>query len=100
MNKATIDKIYSWADKRRKKYNNEYQQSGCASSLRTYERYDDICEICGAAERGSAEEDEMRLRIHKNQQAVLNQFDDMMSVSRGKTFSDNEVREWMRRMMV
>ena len=59
MEKNRIEEIYKWAEKRRQKYNYEYQNSGSASSLRTYERYDDICEICVAAERQSKDEDEM-----------------------------------------
>lgn len=100
MEKNRIEEIYKWAEKRRQKYNYEYQNSGSASSLRTYERYDDICEICAAAERQSKDEDEMRMRMLKNQQAVIEQFDDMISVSRGKTFSAEDVRNWMRKMIM
>lgn len=100
MEKAKIDAIYKWADKKRNKYNYEYQNSGSPSALKTYERYDDICEICGAAERQSKDEDELRMRMGRNQRAVMEQFDDMMRVSRGKTFTAEEVKTWMGKMML
>ena len=98
--KATIDRIYAWADKNRKKYYDTYQQSGSASAMRTFERYDDICDICEAAERGVAEEDETKKHILSNQKAMLDRLDDLRKVAPGKKFGYAEVEEWMRRMMV
>ena len=40
------------------------------------------------------------MKMLKNQQAVIAQFDDMISVSRGKTFSAEDVRNWMRKMIM
>lgn len=97
---ATINRIYAWADKKRIKYNNEYQMSGSPSAMKTFERYDDICDICLLAERGGAEEDLMRKHIHKNQMAHIDRLRDLRNVSPGKTFSYAEVEDWMRGMMV
>lgn len=97
---ATINRIYKWADKNRQKYNSEYQQSGSSSALKTFEKYDDICDICCAAERGKSEEDEVRKHIHKNQAAMIEELRDIQKVSPSKTFTYDDVEKWMRRMMV
>lgn len=98
--KATIDRIYKWANKNRQKYQDVYQMSGSPSAMRTFEKYDDICDICIAAENGVAEEDETRKHIHNNQMAVIDRLRDMRSVAPSKTFSYADVEEWMRKMMV
>lgn len=100
MEKARIDAIYKWAEKKREKYMYEYQNSGNPSSLRTYERYDDICDICAAAERAYSEEDELRRRIHKNQLDQIVRLIDMKRVAPGKVFDYDEVEKMMRRMMI
>lgn len=101
MNDAeTIKRIYRWADKNRQKYQNEYQLSGSPSAMKTFEKYDDICDICIAAEKGVAEEDETRKHIHSNQMAVIDRLNDMRKVASGKRFTYSEVEEWMRKMMV
>jgi len=99
--KATIDKIFKWADKNRAKYETEYQLSGSASAMKTYERYADICDICGAAARDLSDEDETRRRIRRMQNQILDGFYDLKKVnSLDKTFTWDEVEEWMRKMMV
>lgn len=101
MNDAeTINRIYKWADKNRQKYMNNYQQSGSPSAMKTFEKYDDICDICIAAEKGVAEEDETKKHILTNQMAILDRFRDMRTVAPGKLFDYAEVEEWMRKMMV
>ncbi len=97
---ATIDRIFKWADKNRIKYNDIYQQDGSPSALKTFEKYDDICDICLAAENGVSEEDNTKKHIHKNQTGMLEQLKDLQIVSPGKTFSYEGVEKWMRRMMV
>jgi uncharacterized protein YqfB (UPF0267 family) len=98
--KATIDRIYAWADKNRKKYYDTYQQGGSVSAMRTFEKYDDICDICIAAEKGVAEEDETKKHIHNNQMAILDRLRDIRKVAPGKIFDYAEVEEWLRKMMV
>lgn len=101
MNDAeTINRIYRWADKNHKKYYDAYQQGGSASAMRTFERYDDICDICIAAEKGVAEENKTKKHSLMNQMAILDSLHDMRKVAPGKKFGYAEVEEWMRKMMV
>ena len=101
MNDAeTINRIYKWADKNRQKYMNNYQQSGSPSAMKTFEKYDDICDICIAAEKGVSEEDMTKKHILSNQKAMLERLDDLRKVAPGKKFGYAEVEEWMRKMMV
>ena len=98
--KATIDRIYKWADKNRIKYYNEYQQGGSPSALKTSEKYDDICDICRAAEREVSEEDELKKHIHKNQMYIIDQLKEVQKVSSSKAFTYEEVEKWVRKMMI
>jgi hypothetical protein len=68
--------------------------------MRTFERYDDICDICIAAEKGVAEEDKTKKHILSNQMAAIDRLKDMQKVAPGKTFGYADVEEWMRKMMV
>lgn len=97
---ATINRIYKWADQNRIKYQDKYQMDGSPSALKTFERYDDICDICRAAEIGKSEEDETKKHILNNQMAMLDSLHDMKKVSPGKSFDYADVEEWMRKMMV
>ena len=97
---AAIDRIYKWADKNRKKYETVYQIDGSPSALKTFEKYDDICDICDAASRGNSEENLVRKGLRKNQTCILEQFKDMQKVSPNKTFTYEEVEKWMRKMMI
>ena len=97
---ATINRIYKWADQNRIKYQDRYQTDGSPSAMKTFERYDDICDICRAAEIGKSEEDEVKKHIHKNQMAAIERLHDMKKVSPGKSFNYADVEEWMRKMMV
>lgn len=97
---ATINRIYKWADQNRIKYQDKYQMDGSPSAMKTFERYDDICDICRAAEIGKAEEDEVKKHIHKNQMAMLDSLHDMKKVAPAKSFSYADVEKWMRKMMV
>ena len=97
---ATINRIYKWADQNRIKYQDRYQTDGSPSAMKTFERYDDICDICRAAEIGKSEEDETKKHILKNQMAMIESLHDIRKVSPNKSFSYAEVEEWMRKMMV
>lgn len=97
---TTINKIYRWADQNRIKYQERYQMDGSPSALKTFERYDDICDICRAAEVGKSEEDEVKKHILKNQLAMIDSLRDMRKVAPGKEFSYADVEMWMRKMMV
>ena len=97
---STINRIYKWADQNRIKYQDKYQMDGSPSALKTFERYDDICDICRAAEIGKAEEDKVKKHIHKNQMAMIDSLHDMKKVSPGKSFDYVDVEEWMRKMMM
>lgn len=100
MTKDRIDAIYKWAKKNYDKYFDIYQWGGSPSSLRTSERYDDICEICILAEKAADVQSAIRGSMYRLQSNVMASFDDMMSVSRGKTFTGEEVRHWMEKMYV
>lgn len=80
-------------EKRRDKYNNEYQQGGSPSALRTYEKYDDLCEICYEALRGCEEEDEARMRRIKNFNEFVSKFKDAAQYSPGRMYTVQEVAE-------
>lgn len=97
---ATINRIYKWADQNRIKYQDKYQMDGSPSAMKTFERYDDICDICHAAEIGKSDEDETKKHILKNQMAALDRLRDMQKVSPGKSFNYADVEKWMRKMMV
>ena len=100
MNQERIDSIYKWAKKNYDKFFDIYQQGGSPSSLRTAERYDDICEICSLAEKAADALSSFRGSTYRMQSGVMENFNDMMSVSRGKTFTADEVRNWMEKMYV
>lgn len=100
MDKARIDAVYDWADKNRKKYQQSYQETGSSSALRTFERYDDICDICAAAEKQVIEEDVFRDRMRCSQRGIIEWFMDTKNVEPGKTFTHEEVADMMRRMLV
>ena len=100
MDKARIDAVYKWAVKNRDKYQQSYQETGSSSALKTFERYDDICDICIAAEKQVMEEDVFRGRMQRHQWNIIDQFLDTENVEPGKTFTHKEVAEMMRRMMV
>ena len=100
MERERITKIQAWADKQAEKYYDEYQMTGSASTLRTYEKYDDISHICGLAIRESEAEDETRMRIRRNQKAAVGRFRDAHSLQPSKTYSAKEVEEWMEKMIM
>jgi len=97
---ATINRIYKWANEKRQKYEDDYQQTGSPSSMRTYERYEDICDICAAAERVKVEEDKLKKHVLQNQMHIIARLYDVRRVSPNKTFTYEEVEEWMRKMMM
>ena len=96
---ATINRIYQWAEKNHQKYFDQYQMSGSSATLKTAERYDDICDICRAAEIGITDEDITRKHIRRNQGFVIDSLHGLQKVSPGKTFSFQEVENWMKKMM-
>ena len=85
-------------EKRRDKYKDDYQISGSTSSLKTYEKYDDLCEICGIALRSLSEENEVKMHILRNMNNFIKSFKDVMSVNRSKTYTGEEVLELLERM--
>ena len=85
-------------EKKRDKYNQEYQNGGSPSALKTYEKYDDLVEICCIALRGHSEEDEVKMRISKNMSAFIKNFEDGSRFSPGKTYTATEVLELLNRM--
>ena len=97
---ATINRIYKWADQNRIKYQDKYQMDGSPSALKTFERYDDICDICRAAEIGKAEEDKVKKHIHKNQMAMIDKLHELEKFSPENKFDYDDVEMWMRKMMV
>lgn len=70
MDKTIIKQRLEELEKKRYKYHDAYQQDGSPSSLRTYEKYDDLCEICYTALKQVEEIDNERNRRIRN----FNQF--------------------------
>lgn len=99
VDKSIIDDIYDWADKKRQKYFEEYQVSGSASQQKTFERYDDICSICQAAYKSGQSEDEFRGRIRTWQYQVIDQLGEEEKFAPTKTFSYEEMRAWLNKMI-
>jgi len=95
---ATINRIYSWAEKNYQKNFDNYQQNGTPSSLRTAERYEDIMDICRAAEIGVQDEDVTRKHIRKNLNAIIEQFEDVQKCAPGQKFTCDEVKKWLNKM--
>ena len=99
--KSAIDAIFKWADKKRQKYQTEYQMSGSPSAMKTFERYDDICDICNAAEKGTAKDHEIREGIRKQQRQIMEQWYDMKKVTPAShTFTFKDVENWMQKMII
>lgn len=95
-----IDGIYRWADRKRNYYDEEYQQTGSPSAMRTFQKYDDICDICVWAEQGLPENDEERRRRWHNQYEIIDRMLDLKKHEPEKVFTFKEVEEWMRRMVM
>ena len=98
---STIDAIYKWADKKRQKYQTEYQMSGSPSAMKTFERYDDICDICNAAEKGNGTKYDIYDQIRRQQRQVMDSYYDMKKViPANHSFTFADVENWMRKMMI
>lgn len=97
----TIDRIYKWADKKRQKYQYEYQMSGSPSAMKTFERYDDICDICLKAETGNKSEGEIRTDIRKAQRQIMDSYFEMKKVTPANhAFTFKDIETWMEKMLV
>ena len=96
----TINKFYEWADKNASKYERLYQENGNPSSMRSFEKYEDIRDICQLAREYRNEVDEDRRRRMKNQNDIIMSFKIQKNFEPDKTFSYEDVENWMRKMMI
>ena len=96
----TINKIYEWADKNAYKYERLYQENGSPSSMRSFEKYDDIRDICQLAREYRSEVDEDRRRRMKNQNAIIDSLKEQKQFEPDHMFSYDDVEQWMRKLMI
>ena len=98
ISKKIIESRLKELEKLRDKYYMDYQQGGSASSMRTFEKYDDLCDICYAAMQGVSEEDEIRMHIRKNMTACVERFKDANRYGSGTMYTSDEVLDLLERM--
>lgn len=84
--------------KKRDKYDYEYQMSGSASSGRTREKYSDLYDICMAARAAQDEEDQEKKRRLHNSQMYINKVIESQMLENGRTYTMDEVVEYLRQM--
>lgn len=84
--------------KKRDKYDYEYQMSGSASSGRTREKYSDLYDICMAAKAVQDEEDQEKKRRLHNSQMYINKLIESQKLENGRTYTMDEVVEYLRQM--
>lgn len=80
-------------EKNRDKYYNVYQQAGSASAMRTFGKYDDLCDICYEALKSCDTEDAERTTRLKNFNAFINRYKETANYAPGKTYTTQEVVE-------
>ena len=93
--RGTIEYRLKELEKKRDKYYNEYQQGGSPSSYKTFEKYDDLCEICISALRQTEEEDSNKKRKHININAYIEKVKERETYHRGITYTTAEVVEML-----
>ena len=91
MDKRTLEKKVAELEKKRDKYFDLCQETGSPSSLKTYEKYDDLCDICYLALRYLSEEDEVRMRRMRNLNQFILSFKDEAALNSKDTYSQNDV---------
>ena len=96
----TIEKIYEWANKNASKYERNYQETGNPSSIRTFERYEDIRDICILAREYRTDVDEEKMRRFKNQNAIIDHFKEEKEFEPDHKFTYEDVERLMRKMMI
>ena len=82
--------------KKRDKYDYEYQMSGSASSGRTREKYSDLYDICMAAKAAQDEEDQEKKRRLHNSQMYINKLIESQKLENGRTYTMDVVVEYLR----
>ena len=98
VDKQTIDRIFKWAEENRQKYEEKYFIEGMASALKTKEKYEDICDICRAAEIWMNERAIVREEFRKYHVRVLNSFLNEKKSQQKETYTAEEVMKWMELM--
>ena len=99
VDKQTIDRIFKWADENRQKYEEKYFIEGTASALKTKEKYEDICDICRAADVGLRERTSAQAEHQKRMRRIYDAFVDEKKDLNKETYTAEEVTRWMERMM-
>ena len=84
--------------KKRDKYDYEYQMSVSAYSGRTREKYSDLYDICMAAKAAQDEEDQEKKRRLHNSQMYINKLIESQKLENGRTYTMDEVVEYLRQM--
>lgn len=93
-----IEKYLKQMEKKAAKYNYEFQMSGNPSSLRTYEKYEDLAEICRIAIRGQTEEDEENMKRRRNANAYIARVAERKQFARSKTYSLDDLIDELEKM--
>ena len=84
--------------KKRDKYDHEYQLSGSASSGRTKEKYSDLYDICMAAKAAQDEEDREKKRRLHNSQMYMNKVIESQMLAKNKTYTADELLDHLRQL--
>lgn len=84
--------------KKRDKYDYEYQMSGSTSSGRTKEKYSDLYDICMAAKEAQDEEDQKKKRRLHNSQMYINKVIESQMLANNKTYTAEELLDHLRQL--
>lgn len=84
--------------KKRDKYDYEYQMSGSASSGRTKEKYSDLYDICMAAKEAQDEEDQKKKRRLHNSQMYINKVIESQMLANNKTYTAEQLLDHLRQL--
>ena len=84
--------------KKRDKYDYEYQMSGSTSSGRTKEKYSDLYDICMVARAAQDEEDQEKKRRLYNSQMYINKVIESQMLAKDKTYTGEELLNHLRQL--
>lgn len=94
----SLEKHLEEYEKKRDKYDQEYQMSGSASSSRTKEKYDDLVYICKAAQAAEEEEDRDRKRRFSNSQSYIGKIKEQQELFDGKMYTAEELLDHLQEL--
>lgn len=94
----SIDKYIEEFEKKKEKYEREFQGSGSLSSKRTAEKYEDLVEICVAAKNAQSEEDKIKTHIRNNVRNHIDRIENRKLYERSKQYSIDELLDELRKI--